>query len=351
MVVLPHSTEEPKNDAAPDETIPSLRRVQGIANTALVRTKDATANAVAASREAWTKAAEIKREAARSRAGQHMATLADRTAAQTRAAAATAVSVSKIGLAKAAKIGRETVLPELGRAGVRLRERTRPERLKQDWREFLLWWHANVGDKGIEKLFFRPTAPNVPLADLNVKGDRRAQGSDYYKPSPRLIFDWALAVVPEDFSRFSFVDYGAGRGRVLLLASQHPFAAIGGIESAAELHDDAIMNIAQFPRSRMKCRKVECVLEDATNLGPLPGEAIHYFFNAFSAQVFGEVLASIVTSYREHPRRLYLILIDQEGGEFAEASGVFQRIELPVAERLRAKLFSPYEIAIYRSLA
>jgi hypothetical protein len=350
MAVLPHSTEEPENDAAPDETIPSLRGVQGIANTAPVRTKDATANAVAGSREAWTKAAELKREAARSRVGQRVATLADKTAAQTRAATATAVSASKIGLAKAAKIGRETVLPELGRAGVRLRERTRPERLKQDWREFLLWWHANVGDKGIEKLFFRPTAPAVPLADLNVKGDHRAEGRDY-KPSPRLIFDWALAGVPADFSRFSFVDYGAGRGRVLLLAAQHPFAAIGGIESAAELHDDATMNIAQFPRSRMKCRKVECVLEDAANLVPLPGETIHYFFNAFSVQVFGEVLASIVASYREHPRRLYLILIDQEGGELAEASGVFQRVELPVAQRLRAKLFSPYEIAIYRSLA
>ena len=126
---------------------------------------------------------------------------------------------------------------------------------------------------------------------------------------------------------------------------------MGGIEFATELHDDATMNIAQFPRSSMKCRNVECVLEDAATIGPLPGEAIHYFFNAFSREVFAEVLAGIVASYREHPRRLYLILIDQEGGALAEESGVFKRVELPVAERLRAKLFSPYEIAIYRSLA
>lgn len=350
MSVLPHSSEEPETDATPEVTIPSLRRVQGIANTALVRTKDATANAVAASREAWTKATELKREAARSHVAQRIATLADKTAAQTRAATATAVSAGKLGFAKAAKVGRETVLPELGRASARLRERTRPERLKQDWREFLLWWHANVGDKGTEKLFFRPTAPAVPLADLDVKGDNRAHGHDY-KPSPKLVFDWALAGVPEDFSSFSFVDYGAGKGRVLLLAAQHPFTAVGGIEFAAELHDDATMNIAQFPRSRMKCRNVECALEDAANLGPLSGRAIHYFFNAFSAHVFAEVLSGIVASYREHPRRLYLILIDQEGGELAEESGVFKRVELPVAERLKAKLFSPYEIAIYRSLA
>jgi hypothetical protein len=350
MSVLPHSAEEPESDTPPEETIPSLRRVQGIANTALGRTKDATSNAVAAGREAWTKAGELKRDAARSQVAQRMATLADKTAAQTRAATASAVSASKIGLAKAAKIGRETVLPELGRASSRLRERTRPERLKQDWRDFLFWWHANVGDKAIEKLFFRPTAVAVPLAGLNVKGDNRAEGHDY-KPSPRLVFDWALSGVPEDFSRFSFVDYGAGKGRVLLLAAQHPFAAVGGIESAAELQDDAAMNIAQFPRSRMKCRNVECVLDDAAALGPVGGEAIHYFFDAFSRQLFAEVLSGIVASYREHPRRLYLILVEQEGSELAEESGVFQRVELPAAQRLRAKLFSPYEIAIYRSLA
>jgi hypothetical protein len=350
MSVLPHSTEEPETDAAPDETIPSLRRMQGIANRALVQSKDVAANAVAASRDTWTKAAELKREAARSLVAQRVATLADKTAVQTRAASAAAVSASKLGLAKAAKIGRETVLPELSRASIRLRERTRPERLKQDWREFLLWWHANVGDKGIEKLFFAPTAPAVALAELSLKGDNGAQGHDY-KPTPKLVFDWALAGAPEDFSRFSFVDYGAGKGRVLLLAAQHPFAAVGGIEFAVELHDDATMNIAQFPRSNMKCRKVECVLDDAINLGTLPGEAIHYFFDAFSGAAFAEVLRGIVASYREHPRRLYLILIDQEGGRLAEESGVFKRVELPVAQRLRAKLFSPHEIAVYRSLA
>jgi hypothetical protein len=350
MSVVPHSTEETETDASPEPISPSLRRVQGIASTALDRTKDATANALTASRQAWTKAAEVKRQAQRSLVAQRVATLADKTATQTRQATAAAVVASRLGFARAAKLGRETVLPELGRASAKVRERTRPERLKQDWREFLLKWHANVGDKGIEKLLFTPTQAPVALEALTVKGPNRAHGHDY-KPTPKLVFDWALAGVPEDFSKFSFVDYGAGKGRVMLLASQHPFAAVGGIEFAVELHDDATMNIAQFPRSRMKCRNVECVLEDAAALGPLDTQAIHYFFDAFSSQVFGEVLAGIIAAYREHPRRLYLILIGQEGGELPEESGVFKRIELPVAERLRAKLFSPYEIAVYRSLA
>ena len=137
---------------------------------------------------------------------------------------------------------------------------------------------------------------------------------------------------------------------MLLLASQHPFMAIGGIEFAEELHDEAVMNIAQFPRSQMKCRNVECVLDDAAELGPLDGPAVHYFFNPFSREVFAEVLNSLVVSYREHPRRLYLILIDPVAEDLVEKSGVFLRLALPLAERLRAKLLSPYKIAVYRTL-
>jgi hypothetical protein len=112
------------------------------------------------------------------------------------------------------------------------------------------------------------------------------------------------------------------------------------------------MNIAQFPRSRMKCRNVECVLDDASQVGPPDGEAVHYFFNPFSREVFAEVLNNIVVSYRKRPRRLYLILVDQpEVADLINNSGVFQKHELPLVERMKVKLLSPYEVALYRSLA
>ena len=86
-------------------------------------------------------------------------------------------------------------------------------------------------------------------------------------------------------------------------------------------------------------------------LGPPDGEAVHYFFNPFSREVFAEVLNNIVVSYRKRPRRLYLILIEPVVTDLIDHSGVFQRLELPLVERLKVKLFSPYEVALYRSLA
>jgi hypothetical protein len=184
-----------------------------------------------------------------------------------------------------------------------------------------------------------------------VRGNNRASGHDY-KPTPYLIFKWALAAIEdEDIGRLSFVDYGAGKGRVMLLAAQYPFTAVGGIEFAAELHDNATMNIAQFPRSRMKCRNVECALDDVVDIKTLDGEAVHYFFNPFAPEIFAEVLKGIVASYHNRPRRLYVILVDMEADELMHKTGVFQEVKLPPAERAQAQLLSPYKIAVYRSLA
>jgi hypothetical protein len=315
MSVLPHSSEKPESKAV----VPERQRAKTIATSAL-------------------------------RVAERIAKLADETASQTKSATQTAVAASKVGIARAVEIGRENVLPEIERTGAKLKERTRPERLKSDYRDYLYLLHERVLDPPIESLFFKPTKDPVALADLTIRGENREHGHDY-RPTPCSLFEWTVAGIDYDLSRLTFVDYGAGKGRVLLLASQHPFQAIGGIEFAEELHDDAIMNIAQFPRSRMKCRNVECVLDDASQVGAPEGEAVHFFFNPFSREVFAEVLQNIVVSYRRRPRRLYLILIDPVATDLIENSGVFQRQELPLIERAKVKLFSPYEVALYRSLA
>ena len=346
MTVVPQRSESTEAPASS----PQRQGVKTVASDTVARTKDATASAVAASRDAWARAVALKHDVTHSKLADRLARIADQTTAETKAATSAAVAAGKVGFARAAEIGRETVLPELERANAKLKERTRPERLKQDYQTYLHRLHEKVFDRPTEQLFFAPTAAPVSLEGLTIHGRHRAQGHDY-RPTPCSPFEWSLAGIDYDVSRLTFVDYGAGKGRVLLLAAGHPFAAVGGIEFAEELHDNALMNIQQYPRSRMKCRNVECVLEDATEVGPPEGEAVHYFFNPFAREVFAEVLNNIVVSYRKRPRRLYLILVDPVATDLVDDSGVFARQELPLAERLKVKLLSPYEIAIYRSLA
>lgn len=328
MAIASRSSDNPELKAVD----PSRPRAQGIAADAVTRTKGATSKAGASARGAW-----------RNRLAGRIAEIADKASSQTKQA-------TQGGLARAAEYGRANVLPEIGRTGAKLKEHARPERLKQDYREFLHWLHRRVLDPPKEQLFFAPTQDPVPLSGLTIIGNNREHGHDY-RPTPCQLFEWTLAAIDYDLSKLTFVDYGAGKGRVMLLASEHPFAAVGGIEFAEELHDAATMNIQQYPRSRMQCRNVECVLEDASQVGAPDGEAVHYFFNPFSREVFAEVLNTLVVSYRQRPRRLYLILVDPVATDLVDNSGVFARIELPLHERLRIRLFSPYDVAIYRSLA
>ncbi len=284
------------------------------------------------------------------RLAERISQLADETATQTKNVTATAVAASKMGLSRAVEIGRENVLPEIERASAKIRKHARRDQLERNYRDYLLKLHERVLDPPTESLFFKPTKDPVPLAGLTIRGNNREHGHDY-RPSPCRLVEWTIGAIDYDLSKLTFVDHGAGKGRVLLLAAQYPFHAIGGVEFAEELHDDATMNIAQFPRSRMTCRNVECVLDDASALGPPEGEAVHYFFNPFSRDIFAEVLNNIVVSYRKRPRRLYLILVDPVATDLVDESGVFQRHPLPRVEHLKLKAFSPYEVALYRSLA
>lgn len=326
-------TVVPRGDHAESQSAsPSRGDAQRVAADSISHTKDPAASAAVAGRGLLRK-----------RLAGRIAQLADKTSSQTKQA-------TKDGLARAAEYGRGNVLPEIERTSAKLKEHARPERLKQDYREFLHWLHARVFDPPKEQLFFSPTKEPQALAGLKIRGPNREHGHEY-RPTPCQLFEWALSGVDYDLSKLTFVDHGAGKGRVMLLAAEHPFAAVGGIEFAEELHDSAEMNIAQYPRSRMRCRNVECVLEDASQVGPPDGEAVHYFFNPFSREVFAEVLNNIVVSYRHKPRRLYLILVDPIATDLVDASGVFTRAELPAHERLKVRLLSPYDVAIYRSLA
>lgn len=265
------------------------------------------------------------------------------------------VFAKPVGLVSGALAGlgglfRPSRFPVIARLNHRIAERSRFDALGRDYRNFLTTVHQRVIDGWGERLFFAPTTGKTALRQLHVRSINRIAGSDY-KPTPRLVFDWAMDCIDDNLRDFVFVDYGAGRGRVLLLASQRPFRRVQGVEFAEELHNDALMNIAQYPRSRMKCRDVDCTLDDAVRYDPPDERAILYFFNPFGPRVFTDALARIVESYRANPRRLYLVLVDPMLADMVEDTGLFERRPVPKATKLKVDLFSPYEIAVYRSLA
>lgn len=231
----------------------------------------------------------------------------------------------------AATFARETALPWLATAGQRLRQRLRPSRLRQDYRALLLALHVHLLDREVDSLLF-----------VRARRDRNC--------TPTRLFAWAMEAIPEPVNRFAFVHIGSGRGRDLLLASAHPFERVIGVEPEPGLHSDCQMNIAQYPRSRMKCRDVDCV-HDLLSRFPLPDqEAVFYLFRP-DAAVLAKLIERVGAAYRRRPRRVYVVAVGIDDTLPLEESGFLQPLALERPLALKIRLLSPYTVAIYRSLA
>ncbi len=265
----------------------------------------------------------------------------------------TGINKSRTGISKATEVTGQELSSRAKQTARSIKYHSKPENLNKDYRKLLHLTQEMGYDRAIEKLFFVPAKGFVSLDELTIDSPNRQFGHNYH-PIHRLSFNWAMAQIPDQLRDFTFVDYGAGRGRALILAALHPFRKIIGVEFANELHDDANMNIAQFPRSLMKCRDVDCLLMDAVDF-PIPASKGVFLFNdSFDREVLETVLARITSSYRANPRRMYLVFVRPLNAtvldSLMERTVIFEPIYHSQSEKMRMQVLSPDQVQIYRTL-
>jgi predicted RNA methylase len=110
-----------------------------------------------------------------------------------------------------------------------------------------------------------------------------------------------------DFERFTFIDMGSGKGRVLLMAAMYPFARVIGVEVQPQLHAIANRNIMAFSDPGRQSPLIESICADAREFEFPPGNLVVYLFNPFPDYVLREVLAKLVASARREPRQIYVL--------------------------------------------
>ncbi|MFL6351128.1 MAG: class I SAM-dependent methyltransferase [Bryobacteraceae bacterium] len=145
-------------------------------------------------------------------------------------------------------------------------------------------------------------------ADLRVKSSD-LQLSLPYEPVREHIFCKALQLVTVRHSDYVFVDIGAGKGFALLVAAEHPFKRVVGIELSETLTRIARENIQTYGNER-KCHDIQCICADATNFTLPPEPIVLYLFNPFQGRVMDRMLENIKASLRQHPRDLWIIYVN-----------------------------------------
>ena len=148
------------------------------------------------------------------------------------------------------------------------------------------------------------TAAWVRVPDLDTDSPNR-QHAVRYQPSSVDEFRLLMGKLRVDHGDFTFVDYGSGKGRVLMLAAEYPFRRIVGVEFSEALDRVAHENVATLGTDGAR---IETVVMDATEFDPPPGPVVLYFFNPFGPPVLGPVLERVRASLAADPRPAYIVL-------------------------------------------
>jgi len=146
------------------------------------------------------------------------------------------------------------------------------------------------------------------LSDLNIPSANWIYGRNYAPIDP-VRFHAVLASIEIRFEDFVFIDFGSGKGRALLMASEYPFRRVVGIEFSPELHLVAQRNIENFGDRRRKCGPLESVCMDFVDFSPPDEASVLFFFDPCEDAILIELLRNIHRSLEQHPRSAYLVYV------------------------------------------
>lgn len=103
-----------------------------------------------------------------------------------------------------------------------------------------------------------------------------------------------------------FVDFGAGKGKALVMAGRLPYRRVVGVEIDSELANAARRNIVQAHR-RLRAGVVECEVASVLDW-KFPDDASTVFmYNPFFGQTFRAALSQVFDSYDRNPRKLHIV--------------------------------------------
>lgn len=172
----------------------------------------------------------------------------------------------------------------------------------------------------------------IPLADLKLATPTPSECNWYEGASPfiiRQLFD----ALPIRYSDFDFIDYGSGKGRVLMLAAERGFGKSIGVEFGGELVEAARRNTEIFNARRAQPATIESFHMDAVDFVLPETPLVIYFYCPFYGTVLDRVLANIKASHARNPRPLILIFNGQRPS---------------IIEQFRATGFTEREIKLRR---
>jgi len=190
------------------------------------------------------------------------------------------------------------------------------------------------------------TSGIIPAGELTTGHPNDAHVTAYYGVAPSilrsLIARWLDTSPTHPISRYNFIDFGAGKGRALLVASQLPFHQVIGVELNPALADIAQRNIDQWLAAHAAdptappLAPIRLYEQDALTFELPRVPALAFLFHPFEAPVLKLLLRRIEARFAKIPGSqtppLDLLYVNSECRDVLDRHPAFTRLFLgPVA--------------------
>jgi len=164
--------------------------------------------------------------------------------------------------------------------------------LKVIWHEYAFDSKYSINTRGRSQ----PNPHNIE--GNNVNRGKEYQGYSYY------FFKIFMKNLPVNFSESVFIDFGSGKGRVLIMAAEFNFKRVFGIEFAEEFYEESLKNTG---KAKLNTDKLEIIHTDAVNFQIPDDTNVMFFFNPFDEEIMEGVLKNIDESKSKNSRDIYLV--------------------------------------------
>ncbi len=144
--------------------------------------------------------------------------------------------------------------------------------------------HERWSAKQFESKFgIDTTGTDYDMASLGGTGEHLPDATGH-EPIQHKVFNVMIRAASVDPADYTFIDYGSGKSRALLLAAEAHFQRVIGIEFASYLYEAENRNIALYA-IRQPHLLIENLHQDAATF-PIPdGKVFLYFYNPFGPTV------------------------------------------------------------------
>lgn len=146
------------------------------------------------------------------------------------------------------------------------------------------------------------------LSDLNIKSPNWIEANDYLGIEPER-FAFVLTSLDIPFEKYTFVDFGSGMGRALLLASEFGFKEIVGLEFSRELHVIAEDNIHRYRSDTQKSTNIRSVNIDFVDFDLPSGPLVLFFFDPCRGHMLKQAFSRIERTLLTRQDPLYIAYV------------------------------------------